>query len=299
MIYAIKANGDRIKATRNSEAFCSCCGEKLIPKCGEINIWHWSHSKKSNCESSGKMTEWHIKWQEKFEERHREVRVNTLNGYKIADIKLDSGMVIEFQNSPITSEEIRIREAIYDNMIWVLNYEGKYEKLMFNKNKEIEILGDNVKKSFYAAKKPIFLSLKDNYIYDLENKRILCVENSKTRCVSESEAQIKLFVKRYDYRKQSELNKNIRNYFYKNKKVYLIKSIIEQNKEAFIEIYDIVGKDYKMFVDMMENVLKLKETNINNYKQKCTNVNKEIKESNTEEDFINFKEKFNTIKDIW
>lgn len=298
MIYAVKENGERIKATKGENAFCTCCGEKLIPKCGEINIWHWSHSNKSNCQYSGKMTDWHIAWQDRFEEKHREVRVNTKDGYKIADIKLDSGIVIEFQNSPINSEEIRKREEVYNDMIWVLNYDGKSENLMFNSKKQVEIIGDNIKKSFYVAKKPIFLSLKDNYIYDVSNKRILCVENSKTRVVSESEAQIKLFVKRYDYRKELEFKKNICDTFNKNKNEFLIKNIIELNKDVFIDIYNIIGRDYKTLSEVIDNTFQFKAFEVAS-KTNIEKKEKQLKESSNEEKFVSFNEQYKIIKEIW
>jgi peptidoglycan hydrolase CwlO-like protein len=38
-----------------------------------------------------------------------------------ADVRTDKGLVIEFQNSPITPPTIRQRETFYGNMIWVVN----------------------------------------------------------------------------------------------------------------------------------------------------------------------------------
>ena len=41
----------------------------------------------------------------------------------IADVKTPKGLVIEFQHSPIQSEELRSRETFYDNMIWIVDGE--------------------------------------------------------------------------------------------------------------------------------------------------------------------------------
>ena len=41
-----------------------------------------------------------------------------------ADVRTDRPLVIEFQNSPISSSTIHIREAFYGDMVWVINASG-------------------------------------------------------------------------------------------------------------------------------------------------------------------------------
>lgn len=41
----------------------------------------------------------------------------------IADIRTDSGLIVEFQNSSISSTTIQVRETFYENMIWLINSE--------------------------------------------------------------------------------------------------------------------------------------------------------------------------------
>ena len=58
-----------------------------------------------------------------FPEDWREVvHVDERTGEKhIADVKTPSGLVIEFQHSPLDYEEMISREAFYQNMIWVVD----------------------------------------------------------------------------------------------------------------------------------------------------------------------------------
>ena len=111
MIYAKSETGGKIQASRGKKATCLHCGEKVIARCGEVNTWHWSHMKNSDCSSSNEgMTQWHINWQEQFPLENREVMVFKNGKGKIADVKLDNGLVIEFQHSSIKIEEIWERE---------------------------------------------------------------------------------------------------------------------------------------------------------------------------------------------
>jgi len=106
MIWAIN-HKIRIKAEPKKEGYCPLCEERLIPKCGMINRWHWSHKSFSDCDVWGEgETEWHLDWKQNFPSESQEVSI--LNHR--ADIFLkDKGLVIELQNSPIQMEEIRER----------------------------------------------------------------------------------------------------------------------------------------------------------------------------------------------
>lgn len=123
MLYAIK-DGKRIEASTGLRATCPCCNGEVIAKCGDIYVWHWAHKHESECANWHEPeTEWHKNWKECFPLKNREVLViNKETGKRhIADIKLPNGLVIEFQNSPISSETISQRESFYKKMIWVIN----------------------------------------------------------------------------------------------------------------------------------------------------------------------------------
>ncbi len=123
MQFGLNENGDRIKAKETGQrAKCPYCGGVLISKCGEHYINHWQHSRDKDCDPWAEHeTEWHLKWKSKFPESWREVVMHNFGEKHIADIQTPSGLVIEFQNSSISSDTIRIRENFYQNMIWVIN----------------------------------------------------------------------------------------------------------------------------------------------------------------------------------
>ncbi|WP_276091422.1 competence protein [Pedobacter sp. JY14-1] len=68
-------------------------------------------------------TPWHRDWKKAFPEGFREVSFadELQGGFHRADVYTLCGTAIEFQNSPITLEELRSREAFYPKLIWVLN----------------------------------------------------------------------------------------------------------------------------------------------------------------------------------
>jgi len=120
---AINIEGKKITPNYSGEiAFCDFCKEKVIGKCGKIYIWHWQHVKNANCDlwKEGE-TDWHRDWKNKFPFDWQE-KIIQKNGKKhIADVFTKDGIVIEFQNSTISSSTIAQRERFYGKMIWVIN----------------------------------------------------------------------------------------------------------------------------------------------------------------------------------
>jgi competence protein CoiA len=125
MKYAI-VNGKRVEATKdNSRGQCPLCGSDVIAHCGPLVVHHWKHYRKRNCDSwYENETEWHRSWKNNFPENWQEViHDDKESGEKhIADIKTDSGWVIEFQNSYINPEERSARNSFYKpRLVWVVN----------------------------------------------------------------------------------------------------------------------------------------------------------------------------------
>lgn len=117
MIWAEK-NGEKVRAEPNVVAKCSICNEIVVPKYGQIKVWHFAHKSNKDCDDWYELeSEWHKSWKDLFPKEQQEVIV----GKHRADIKLQSGKVIELQSSSISSKEIREREDFYGNMIWILN----------------------------------------------------------------------------------------------------------------------------------------------------------------------------------
>lgn len=121
MFYAVDASGVRIQATPKAAAQCPCCLTPVRAKCGQLISWHWAHVEQECDPFSEIMTEWHRQWQAEFPEVCREFVV-PLNGQTHrADVLSPVGVVIEFQHSSISPEEIQEREAFYPRMLWVFD----------------------------------------------------------------------------------------------------------------------------------------------------------------------------------
>lgn len=122
MLNAIDENGNRIRPSKGKLGFCQLCQEKVRAYCGEINIDHWRHIEKNKCDSwNDGETEWHREWKNQFPSDWQEVIIEKNFERHIADIKTPKNLVLELQNSSISSATIRIRESFYGNMIWLVN----------------------------------------------------------------------------------------------------------------------------------------------------------------------------------
>lgn len=102
---------------------CPVCGASVTAKCGEVRIWHWAHKGRKHCDLwHENETEWHRSWKHQFPAAWREKMVQSVDGTRhVADIKTDTGLVVEFQRSHLSTVERREREAFYDDMIWVVD----------------------------------------------------------------------------------------------------------------------------------------------------------------------------------
>lgn len=163
MLYAIK-DGERIEARKGVSANCPCCGEPVVAKCGKIYVWHWAHKKKSDCSDWYEPeTQWHKDWKNQFPIECQEVVVtNPEKGKRhIADVRLPNGLVIEFQNSPISSDTIEQRELFYDEMIWVINADKFRDNLnMWHGN---NLKWNHPRRSWIFSTKPKFLDFPNTF----------------------------------------------------------------------------------------------------------------------------------------
>lgn len=126
MLFAKDHNGKRIEPNYGETAICPICESKVVAICGEINIWHWRHETLQKCDSwrEGE-TEWHRKWKNEFPKDWQEVIVKDNFSEHRADIKTINNLVLELQNSPISTIDIQIREKFYGKMVWLINA-GKF-----------------------------------------------------------------------------------------------------------------------------------------------------------------------------
>lgn len=147
--------------------FCPSCNEKLVLKKGNIRAHHFAHQRSSICTDSWnyEMSLWHINWQNRFPEESQEV-VKEHNGKKHrADVLIEeTKTVIEFQHSPLSSEEFDDRNHFFNalgyKVIWVFDNVELYE------NDRIEELRPNVWK--WRKPKTTF----DNFELKKENVEI-------------------------------------------------------------------------------------------------------------------------------
>ena len=125
MLIALDNNGNRIQASKGALGECQVCGNRVRAYCGEINIHHWRHIDLSKCDFwKENETEWHRQWKAYFPVEWQEVVIKKDEKIHRADIKTNKGLVVEFQNSSISSGEIKQREKFYGNMIWLINAKG-------------------------------------------------------------------------------------------------------------------------------------------------------------------------------
>lgn len=95
----------------------------MTPKCGQLKVWHWAHRSIRPCDPWWENeTPWHRGWKNQFPADWQEKVHRADNGEKhVADVKTKSGVVLEFQDSPLPRHEGAAREAFYRNMVWVVH----------------------------------------------------------------------------------------------------------------------------------------------------------------------------------
>jgi hypothetical protein len=157
MLYAIDPAGNKIEPTPGAVGECSLCRLPLIPKCGRINIWHWSH-RAGDCDpwNEGE-TDWHRTWKGTADRSWCEVVMPPHR----ADIRRPDGLVIELQYSSISGHDIRAREAFYGNMWWLFHYGrfGKRVRFLFKEDRTIRLRWLGGRRLLSLITKPIFCDL--------------------------------------------------------------------------------------------------------------------------------------------
>ena len=115
--------GERREAEPGLSGKCPVCGDAMIAKCGQRKIRHWAHRGTRTCDHWWENeTEWHRAWKNHFPQGWQEIVQQSKNGEKhIADVKTDSGVVLEFQHSFLREDERESREIFYPKMVWVVD----------------------------------------------------------------------------------------------------------------------------------------------------------------------------------
>ena len=161
MLIANCSDGEPCQAAPGESAFCPGCGEEVVAKCGEVNVWHWAHKSRDDCDPwSEPESEWHIGWKNLFPRINQEV---VLPPHR-ADIRTDSGLVIELQHSAISPEVIREREQFYGNMVWIVDGEEFAKNFeIFPHRGYITFRWKWMRKSWLSAERQVLIDLRDDF----------------------------------------------------------------------------------------------------------------------------------------
>lgn len=172
--------------TPYARSTCPDCQGELISKCGEINIWHWAHASGEDCDTWHEPeTAWHRHWKARLIDYFTGLNLDAVpeatlrkpGVYHRADIYIPSKkLTIELQHSPISTLEIREREAFYGNMVWIFDYTEIYRQKRLveqhglkpwthkkRSTSELLYLAKYHKKSLDVCKKPVFLHVGFTY----------------------------------------------------------------------------------------------------------------------------------------
>jgi len=111
----------------NNKSKLKCInGHDLIPVLGNKNVHHFRH--KNNSDIGGNpMTKWHCEWQSNFPITEIDFKIiNSQIKDRRADVIIENtNLVIEFQHSEITSEEVNNRKYDYElhnkQIIWIID----------------------------------------------------------------------------------------------------------------------------------------------------------------------------------
>ena len=180
MRYALNIDKDKIEVNFSGElAKCGNCNSNVKGRKGEQRIKHWYHHKKKTIDCDNwyePISEWHLKWQDLFPKKNREVTIKENDISHRADILLDNGLVIEVQNSPIKFSEIEKRERFYgkNNLIWILNGNNLTTKSMLTEDvfNYSYMMSISVPKTFSLAKNYKVEELIDNILKEPEIGRL-------------------------------------------------------------------------------------------------------------------------------
>lgn len=142
MRFALDKYGNRVCINQTfikEEYFCPLCGEKLVLKKGNIRVHHFAHQSNSQCNDFWHydMSEWHIRWQNRFPLETQEIVLTKDDCKHRADVLLEKEKVIyEFQHYSLSAEEFDERNKFYNSLgyrvIWIFDLTSQYENESLN-----------------------------------------------------------------------------------------------------------------------------------------------------------------------
>ncbi|SRR5216683_3380585 len=124
MKFADIEGNDRREAEPGLAGKCRDCGGVMVAKCGPHRVWHWAHWKsKKGCDPWWEPeTEWHRSSKNQFPVEWQEIGHTAQSGERHrADVKTETGLVLEFQYSALSEAERVSREEFYPRLVWVVH----------------------------------------------------------------------------------------------------------------------------------------------------------------------------------
>lgn len=135
MFIALNEAGKRVhasKAIKGERYYCPICKTEVILRAGDINIEHFSHKSRTNCDDfKHDISKWYLQMQSLFPIKNCE-HVIEHNGEKhIADVCCYS-TVIEFLHTSISEKEFDRRNEFFTSagykVVWILDMRSVYHE---------------------------------------------------------------------------------------------------------------------------------------------------------------------------
>lgn len=142
-------------------------GHLVVGKKGEKVIWHYAHTKGTECRASREMGTWHHWWQDRVEDDCLEIRMNRDGKLHIADMQNGDNTVVEFQKSVISPEIIKEREDFYGDMIWIFCCTELVTKVVSTSGRFMKLKVTQGSRYFLTAKKRSFLDFDKRGVLEL------------------------------------------------------------------------------------------------------------------------------------
>jgi competence CoiA-like predicted nuclease len=251
MLIAIDLKGNRILPEKGKIGTCQLCLNEVKAYCGEININHWRHTNLAQCDSwKENESDWHREWKNEFPKDWQEVIIEANNEKHIADIKTQNGLVLELQNSSISSSTIKIRENFYGKIIWLINA-NKF-KDNFSIRSEVNVQLRYVDENY-----------RNYYHNEDDSFQVQKIKEKKTN------NEQKLREKEYQLSNCKREIINVENYF---------KEIIEKTTEYLKPKYyyssvleEFESKNKEIYNSLLEREITIKE-NLSNYKKNLEKI---------------------------
>ena len=216
MLIAIDQNNRRIHPKKGALGICPYCKKDVKAFCGDINIDHWRHVVRDDCDSWKEAeTDWHRSWKMRFPEEWREVILKKNGETHIADIKTKNGLVLEIQNSSISVSTIAIREEFYEEMVWLIN--AKKFKSNFQLWSMVKVKLQELEAIYYGSHS------YSNY-YTTEDseamRNLVSVRNTLENKIRNKQSNLKSRLKEIQVLSNVDVNKEI-DYLIKNCSIYI------------------------------------------------------------------------------